>query len=112
MPAFRPTSPACLPARHALRVGRFLRAGAEPGGLGRSPGEAAARRAVIAIAPLPGFAVPSLDIPLNVQSAQADDMAQLHGQAITDLLQSSFQGVRREQSRRLMAVSHRYFGSA
>jgi len=53
---------------------------------------------VIAIAPLPGFEVPSLEIPLNVQSAQADDMAQLHGQAITGLLEANFQGVNVTQS--------------
>ena len=43
---------------------------------------------VIAMAPLPGFEVPPLQIPLNVQSAQADDMAQIHGQSLTDLLQA------------------------
>lgn len=53
---------------------------------------------VIAIAPLPGFEVPPLQIPLNVQSAQADDMAQIHGQSLTDLLQANFQGVNVSQS--------------
>ena len=102
MPAIRAISPACLPARRALRVGRFC---ALVCALAMSPTAWADRPVkqlhevkVIAIAPLPGFEVPPLDIPLNVQSAQADDMAQLHGQAITDLLQSSFQGVNVTQS--------------
>lgn len=48
---------------------------------------------VVGVAPLPGFDVPRLQIPLNVQIAQADDIRQVHGQSITDLLQRDFQGV-------------------
>jgi iron complex outermembrane receptor protein len=53
---------------------------------------------VVAIAPLPGFDVPVLQIPLNVQSAEADDIAQIHGQSLTDLLRQNFQGVNVTQS--------------
>ncbi|HET9818571.1 MAG TPA: TonB-dependent receptor [Rhodanobacteraceae bacterium] len=53
---------------------------------------------VIGIAPLPGFNVPPQQVPLNVQSAQADDVEQIHGQSMTDLLQRSFQGVNVTQS--------------
>ena len=53
---------------------------------------------VIAIAPLAGFDVPVLQIPLNVQSAQADEVRQIHGQSLTELLQRNFQGVSMTQS--------------
>lgn len=53
---------------------------------------------VIGLAPLPGFDVPLLRIPLNVQSAEADDIQRIHGQAVTDLLQHGFQGVHLTQS--------------
>ncbi|KGI79043.1 TonB-dependent receptor [Oleiagrimonas soli] len=53
---------------------------------------------VVGVAPLPGFEVPRLQIPLNVQSAQADDIEQLHGQSVTQLLQRNFQGVNVTQS--------------
>jgi len=53
---------------------------------------------VVAIAPLAGFDVPVLQIPLNVQSAQADDVRQIHGQSLTELLQRNFQGVSMTQS--------------
>ncbi|MHB1274002.1 MAG: TonB-dependent receptor [Rhodanobacter sp.] len=53
---------------------------------------------VIAVAPLAGFDVPVLQIPLNVQSAQADDVRQIHGQSLTELLQRNFQGVSMTQS--------------
>ncbi|HUW54161.1 MAG TPA: TonB-dependent receptor [Rhodanobacter sp.] len=53
---------------------------------------------VIAVAPLAGFDVPVLQIPLNVQSAQADDIRQTHGQSMTELLQRNFQGVSMTQS--------------
>ncbi len=53
---------------------------------------------VIAIAPLAGFDVPVLQIPLNVQSAQADDVRQIHGQSLTALLEQNFQGVSMTQS--------------
>ena len=53
---------------------------------------------VVGIAPLPGFDVPLQQIPLNVQSAQADDVRQIHGQALTELLQRNFQGVSMTQS--------------
>ncbi|MDE1892706.1 MAG: TonB-dependent receptor [Xanthomonadaceae bacterium] len=53
---------------------------------------------VVGMAPLPGFDVPLLQIPLNVQSAQADDVRQIHGQSLTDLLQRNFQGVNLTQS--------------
>lgn len=53
---------------------------------------------VIGIAPLPGFNMPPQQVPLNVQSAQADDVEQIHGQSVTDLLQRNFQGVNVTQS--------------
>jgi iron complex outermembrane receptor protein len=53
---------------------------------------------VVAIAPLAGFDVPVLQIPLNVQSAQANDVRQIHGQSMTELLQGNFQGVSMTQS--------------
>jgi outer membrane receptor protein involved in Fe transport len=53
---------------------------------------------VIGIAPLPGFNMPPQQVPLNVQSAQADDVGQIHGQSMTDLLQRNFQGVNVTQS--------------
>jgi outer membrane receptor protein involved in Fe transport len=53
---------------------------------------------VIGVAPLSGFDVPVLQIPLNVQSAQADDIRQIHGQSLTELLQQNFQGVNMTQS--------------
>lgn len=53
---------------------------------------------VVGLAPLPGFDVPLLQIPLNVQHAQADDVQQIHGQSLTDLLQRNFQGVNVTQS--------------
>ncbi len=53
---------------------------------------------VIGITPLPGLNVPPQQVPLNVQSAQADDVGQIHGQSLTDLLQRNFQGVNVTQS--------------
>ncbi|MEO6799360.1 MAG: TonB-dependent receptor [Rhodanobacter sp.] len=53
---------------------------------------------VIGITPLPGLNVPPLQVPLNVQTAQADDVVQIHGQSLTDLLQRNFQGVNVTQS--------------
>lgn len=53
---------------------------------------------VVGIAPLPGFELPLLQIPLNVQSAQADDVQSIHGQSLTELLQANFQGVGVTQS--------------
>ncbi|MGH8148159.1 MAG: TonB-dependent receptor, partial [Rhodanobacteraceae bacterium] len=53
---------------------------------------------VIGVTPLPGLNVPPQQVPLNVQSAQADDVQTLHGQSVTDLLQRNFQGVNVTQS--------------
>lgn len=53
---------------------------------------------VIGVTPLPGLNIPALQVPLNVQVAQADDILQVHGQAMTDLLQKDFQGVNVTQS--------------
>ncbi|HEV7122459.1 MAG TPA: TonB-dependent receptor [Rhodanobacter sp.] len=53
---------------------------------------------VIGITPLPGLNVPLQQVPLNVQTAQADDVEQIHGQSLTDLLQRNFQGVNVTQS--------------
>lgn len=53
---------------------------------------------VIGVTPLPGLGVPASQVPLNTQSAQADDIEQVHGQSVTDLLQSNFQGVNITQS--------------
>lgn len=53
---------------------------------------------VIGITPLPGLNLPPELIPLNVQSAQADDIEPIHGQSLTDLLQDNFQGVNVTQS--------------
>jgi iron complex outermembrane receptor protein len=53
---------------------------------------------VIGVSPLPGLDVPADQVPLNVQSAQSDDVRQLHGQSFTDLLRENFQGVNLTQS--------------
>ena len=53
---------------------------------------------MIGVTPLPGLGLPALQAPLNTQSAQADDVAEVHGQSITDLLQQNFQGVSITQS--------------
>lgn len=53
---------------------------------------------VIGVTPLPGLDVPASQVPLNTQSAQADDIAQIHGQSVTDLLEKNFQGVNVTQS--------------
>ncbi|MGH8272920.1 MAG: TonB-dependent receptor plug domain-containing protein, partial [Gammaproteobacteria bacterium] len=53
---------------------------------------------VIGITPFPGLDVPPQQVPLNVQSAQADDVEQIHGQSLTKLLQRNFQGVNVTQS--------------
>lgn len=53
---------------------------------------------VIGVTTLPGLNVPPGQVPLNVQSAQADDVEQIHGQSVTDLLQRNFQGVNVTQS--------------
>ena len=53
---------------------------------------------VVGITPLPGLNVPPLQVPLNVQSARADDVVQIYGQSLTDLLQRNFQGVNVTQS--------------
>ena len=53
---------------------------------------------VVGLTPLPGLGVPAAQVPLNVQIAQADDLEQLHGQSLTDLLQRNFQGVNLTQS--------------
>lgn len=48
---------------------------------------------VVATTPLPGMSVPASQVPANVQSARADDVQQIHGQSLTDLLRQNFQGV-------------------
>jgi len=48
---------------------------------------------VIGVTPLPGLGLRASQVPLNTQGAQADDVAEVRGQSITDLLQQSFQGV-------------------
>jgi iron complex outermembrane receptor protein len=53
---------------------------------------------VIGITPLPGLNISPQQVPLNVQTAQADDVEQIHGQSLTDLLQRNFQGVNVTQS--------------
>lgn len=53
---------------------------------------------VIGVTPLPGLDVPAAQVPLNTQTAQADDIAQIHGQSLTWLLQQNFQGVTLTQS--------------
>ncbi|MBS0432108.1 MAG: TonB-dependent receptor [Proteobacteria bacterium] len=53
---------------------------------------------VVGVTPLPGLDLPASQVPLNAQSAQADDVAQMHGQSITDLLQQNFQGISITQS--------------
>jgi outer membrane receptor protein involved in Fe transport len=53
---------------------------------------------VIGVTPLPGLDVPPQQVPLNVQTAQADDVQQLHGSSLTDLLREDFQGVNVTQS--------------
>src|SRR5512146_1825262 len=44
---------------------------------------------VIGVTPLPGLDMPASQVPLDTQSAQADDVAELHGQSITGLLQQN-----------------------
>ncbi|MBS0555978.1 MAG: TonB-dependent receptor [Proteobacteria bacterium] len=53
---------------------------------------------VVGLTPLPGLDVPATQVPLNTQSAQSDDIEQIHGQSLTDLLQGNFQGVNITQS--------------
>ncbi|TAN06557.1 MAG: TonB-dependent receptor [Rhodanobacteraceae bacterium] len=53
---------------------------------------------VIGVTPLPGLGMPADQVPLNVQTAQADDVEQIHGQSLTDLLRDNFQGVDITQS--------------
>ncbi len=53
---------------------------------------------VIGTTPLPGLTVSAQQVPANVQSAQADDVQQVHGQSFTDLLRDDFQGVGITQS--------------
>lgn len=53
---------------------------------------------VIGVTPLPGLNVPADQVPANVQGAQADDIRQIDGQSLTDLLQQNFQGVSATQS--------------
>jgi outer membrane receptor protein involved in Fe transport len=53
---------------------------------------------VIGVTPLPGLDVPQQQVPVNVQTAQADDIRQLHGSSLTDLLRQDFQGVNLTQS--------------
>lgn len=53
---------------------------------------------VIGVTPLPGLGVPASQVPLNTQSAQADDFEHIHGQSLTGLLQDNFQGVSISQS--------------
>lgn len=53
---------------------------------------------VIGVSPLPGLNVPADQVPLNVQSAQADDMQEVHGRSVTTLLRDNFQGVNLTQS--------------
>jgi outer membrane receptor protein involved in Fe transport len=48
---------------------------------------------VIGVTPLPGLDLLASQVPLNTQSAQADDVAEMHGQSLTGLLQQNFQGV-------------------
>jgi len=53
---------------------------------------------VVGVTPLPGLDMPLSQVPWNVQVAQADDIVQVHGQSLTDLLQRDFQGVNITQS--------------
>ncbi|HEU0198693.1 TonB-dependent receptor [Rhodanobacter glycinis] len=53
---------------------------------------------VIGVTPLPGLSVPASQVPLNTQSAQADDISRIHGQSLTNLLEDNFQGVNITQS--------------
>lgn len=53
---------------------------------------------VIGVTPLPGLDIPLSLVPLNVQVAQADDLVQIRGQSLTELLQQNFQGVNITQS--------------
>ncbi|HEX7326501.1 MAG TPA: TonB-dependent receptor [Rhodanobacteraceae bacterium] len=53
---------------------------------------------VIGVTPLPGLGVPQSEVPLNTQSAQSDDIAHIHGQSLTGLLENNFQGVSISQS--------------
>lgn len=62
------------------------------------PAEQLGEIVVVGITPLPGLNIPPQQVPLNVQSAQADDVEQIHGQSLTDLLQRNFQGVNVTQS--------------
>lgn len=68
------------------------------GALAAPPVQQLGEIVVIGITPLPGLNVPPQQVPLNVQSAQADDVEQIHGQSLTDLLQANFQGVNVTQS--------------
>ncbi|MGH8113377.1 MAG: TonB-dependent receptor [Rhodanobacteraceae bacterium] len=53
---------------------------------------------VIGLTPLPGLDVPASEVPLNTQSAQADDFENNRGRSLTDLLRDNFQGVSVTQS--------------
>ncbi|MBN8923827.1 MAG: hypothetical protein BGP10_08140 [Rhodanobacter sp. 68-29] len=64
---------------------------------------------VVGVTPLPGLDLPLAQVPLNVQVAQADDLQQIHGQSLTDLLARDFQGVNLTQSQGNPWQSNLYF---
>lgn len=88
----RRRAPACAALLLLLGVAMLRPARADP------PVQQLHEVKVVGVAPLPGFDVPVQQIPLNVQSAQADDIRQLHGQSLTELLQQNFQGISLTQS--------------
>lgn len=83
----------CEAKRAALAAGMALAMLASLPALAEPPVQQLHEVVVVGVAPLPGFDVPRLEIPQNVQVAQADDIRQVHGQSITQLLQRNFQGV-------------------
>ena len=100
------------PALHARDAVLFLRAIAFRGGFAfcaamlaaHDPAHAAppmqqlGEIVVIGTTPLPGLTVPTQQVPVNVQSAQAHDVQQVHGQSFTDLLRDDFEGASITQS--------------
>ena len=81
--------------RHALPLALLATAA---GSFAAPPVQQLGEIVVIGVTPLPGLNVPASQVPLNTQSAQADDIGQVHGQSLTDLLQQNFQGVNITQS--------------
>lgn len=95
-----------LPVAAALAlVGALL-----PGtALADPPAQQLGEIVVIGVTPLPGLDLPPGQVPANVQSAQSDDVQQINGQSLTDLLQRNFQGVHVTQSQANPWQANLYF---